>query len=95
MENLTQRWTQSAFFPKSGTCLDCQERAGEASPFPPRCALVSVAEYALMSLNILENPTHIKWGVFMQFSIHSTKKKKKKKKRYIYVIKKTLIGDEN
>ena len=53
MENLTQRWTQSGpFFPKSGHFFRFSKRAGEASPLPPSCAPVIVAEYALISLNM-------------------------------------------
>ena len=53
MENLINWWTQSGpFFSKSGQYFWFSKRAGEASLFIPSCALVSVAGYASMSLNM-------------------------------------------
>ena len=43
MENLTQRWTQpESFFQKSEHFFRFSKRAGEVSPLPSSCALVSV-----------------------------------------------------
>ena len=53
MENLINWWTQSwPFFSKSEQYFWFSKRAGEASLFIPSCALVSVAGYASMSLNM-------------------------------------------
>ena len=53
MENLTQRWTQSGpFFPKLGHFFRFSRRAGKASLLSLSCALVSVAEYVSISLNM-------------------------------------------
>ena len=50
MEKLTQMWTQSgSFCPKSG---QFSKRAGEDFPPPLSCASVSMAEYALIFLNM-------------------------------------------
>ena len=57
MENSTQRWTQSGpLFPKSRHCFQFSKMAGEASPLPPSCTHVSVAEYASISMNIPKYP---------------------------------------
>ena len=51
-------WTQSGFFffQNQDIFFYFQNRAGEASPFPPSSTPVSVAEYALISLKIPKYP---------------------------------------
>ena len=42
------------FFPNSGHFFRSLKRAGKTFPFVPNCASVSLAEYALISLNVLK-----------------------------------------
>ena len=48
--------TVRAFFPNSGHFSQFSKRVGEASPLLPSCALLSVAEYALVFLSVPKYP---------------------------------------
>ena len=48
------------FLSKIRTLFSISKRAGEVSPLPLICTPVSVAEYASLSLNILENENKMK-----------------------------------